>query len=43
MLLELSLGEDVERWPIDLAQSRALVPVLSGLLSQADATWLRAA
>jgi hypothetical protein len=35
VLLELSVGEDVERWPIDLAQSANLVPVLRGLLRRA--------
>jgi hypothetical protein len=43
VLLELSLGEDAERWPIDLAQSRALVPVLQGLVRRADAAPARAA
>ncbi|MEV4757411.1 hypothetical protein AB0J86_20150 [Micromonospora sp. NPDC049559] len=37
VLLELSVGEHIERWPVDLAQSRALVPVLQRLLRRADA------
>lgn len=35
VLLELSVGEDADRWPIDLAQARLLVPVLAGLLRRA--------
>ncbi|WFE63973.1 hypothetical protein [Micromonospora sp. WMMD714] len=30
LLLELSAGSDVERWPIDLAQSRALATCPDG-------------
>jgi hypothetical protein len=41
--LEFTLGEDVERWPINLVQSRALVPVLQSLLGRADAALTRAA
>ncbi|MGK5676072.1 hypothetical protein ACSNOB_24910 [Micromonospora sp. URMC 106] len=36
VLLELSAGDDPERWPIDLAQARALVHVLRELLRLAD-------
>ncbi len=36
VLLELSVGEEVERWPIDLAQSRVLVPVLQDLIRRVD-------
>ncbi|MEU7998762.1 hypothetical protein AB0B83_26000 [Micromonospora sp. NPDC049060] len=36
VLLELSAGDDPERWPIDLAQARALVHVLRDLLRVAD-------
>ncbi|MGW4467990.1 hypothetical protein [Micromonospora sp. NPDC004704] len=43
VLLELSVGEQVERWPIDLPQARALVPVLLGLLARTDPAHLRAA
>lgn len=43
VLLELSAGADVERWPIDLAQARALLPVLRGLLRRADAALSHAA
>ena len=43
VLLELSAGEEVERWPVDLAQARALVPVLLGLLGRTDGGRLRAA
>ncbi|MGW0435891.1 hypothetical protein ACWDV4_25530 [Micromonospora sp. NPDC003197] len=43
VLLELSVGEDVECWPIDLAQSRALVGVLRDLLRIADRAAARAA
>ncbi|MFD0820222.1 hypothetical protein ACFQ0D_18355 [Micromonospora zhanjiangensis] len=32
VLLELSAGDHVERWPIGLAQAANLVPVLGGLL-----------
>jgi hypothetical protein len=32
VLLELSAGDHVERWPIDLAQSANLVPLLRDLL-----------
>lgn len=34
LLLELSAGSDVEQWPIDLAQSRALVHLSGRLLRQ---------
>jgi hypothetical protein len=43
VLLELSVGAEVERWPVDLAQARALVPVLLGLLGRTEAARLRAA
>jgi hypothetical protein len=43
VLLELSAGEDVERWPIDLAQSRAFAPVLRDLLRLAGTGLTRAA
>ena len=43
VLLELSVGADVERWPIDLAQSIALVPLLRDLLGRADVGLRRAA
>ncbi|MFG3697413.1 hypothetical protein ACGF5C_05750 [Micromonospora sp. NPDC047620] len=36
VLLELSAGDDPERWPIDLAQARALVHVLRDLLRIAE-------
>ncbi|WP_268926256.1 MULTISPECIES: hypothetical protein [Micromonospora] len=42
MLLELSAGDDPERWPIDLAQVRALVHVLRDLLRVADGAARRA-
>ncbi|GAB3808327.1 hypothetical protein [Micromonospora zhanjiangensis] len=32
VLLELSVGDDVERWPIDLAQAVKLVPLLRRLI-----------
>lgn len=41
--VELSVGEDVEWWPIDLAQARALVRVLNDLLRNADRASSRAA
>ncbi|MBB4962337.1 hypothetical protein [Micromonospora polyrhachis] len=43
VLLELSVGEEVECWPIDLAQSRALVGVLRDLLRRAEDAVPRAA
>jgi hypothetical protein len=43
VLLELSVGEDVERWPIDLAQSANLVPLLRDLLRRAALGVARAA
>jgi hypothetical protein len=43
VLLELSAGDHVERWPIDLAQSANLVPVLTGLLRRAAPTLTAAA
>jgi hypothetical protein len=41
ILLEFTLGEEAERWPID--QSRALVPVLRGLVRRAENGLFRAA
>ncbi|MEV4757436.1 hypothetical protein AB0J86_20285 [Micromonospora sp. NPDC049559] len=38
VLLEFTLEEDVDRWPVDLAQSHALARLLPRLLRQADAT-----
>ncbi|MEU2661769.1 hypothetical protein [Micromonospora sp. AMSO12t] len=43
VLLELSAGDEPERWPIDLAQARALVHVLRDLLRTADDAARRAA
>ena len=43
LLLELSCGEDVERWPVDLAQSHALLPLLSRLLGPNSLALPRAA
>ncbi|WP_229399752.1 hypothetical protein [Micromonospora okii] len=43
LLLELSAGADVERWPIDLAQSRALAHLAPRLLRQLDPGSLRVA
>jgi hypothetical protein len=34
--VEFALGGDVERWPIDLAQARAPVPVLLALLRRTE-------
>lgn len=34
LLLELSAGTDVERWPVDLAQSRALAHLAGRLVSR---------
>jgi hypothetical protein len=36
LLFELSSGAEVDRWPIDLAQSRSLVHLSRRLLRQAD-------
>ena len=41
--LELSVGEEAEWWPVDLAQARALVRVLQDLLLVADGRVSRAA
>ncbi|MCX4386647.1 hypothetical protein OG777_06860 [Micromonospora peucetia] len=43
VLLELSAGDDPERWPIDLVQARVLVHVLRDLLRVADDAARRAA
>ncbi|WBB72796.1 hypothetical protein O7602_24330 [Micromonospora sp. WMMD1128] len=43
LLLELSAGEDVERWPIDLPQSRALIRTSQHLLRHLTPTATRAA
>ncbi|MFF5072889.1 hypothetical protein ACFY2R_17305 [Micromonospora olivasterospora] len=43
LLLELSAGSDVERWPVDLAQSRALAHLSQRLVRQLDPGSLRAA
>ncbi|WP_328340088.1 hypothetical protein [Micromonospora sp. NBC_00421] len=43
LLLELSAGSDVERWPIDLAQSRALAHLSRRLVSRLDPGTARAA
>ncbi|MDG4817358.1 MULTISPECIES: hypothetical protein [unclassified Micromonospora] len=43
LLLELSAGADVERWPIDLAQSRSLVDLSGRLLTGLDSSAARAA
>ncbi|MFC8846131.1 MULTISPECIES: hypothetical protein [unclassified Micromonospora] len=43
LLLELSTGADVERWPIDLAQSRSLVALSGRLLAGLAAGAARAA
>ncbi|SCL54634.1 hypothetical protein GA0070606_2315 [Micromonospora citrea] len=43
VLLELSADDEPERWPIDLAQARALAYVLRDLLRTADDAARRAA
>ncbi|SCE87905.1 hypothetical protein GA0070558_111123 [Micromonospora haikouensis] len=43
LLLELSAAADVERWPIDLAQSRSLVDLSGRLLAGLDSEATRAA
>jgi hypothetical protein len=43
LLLELSAGSETERWPIDLAQSRALAAVSQRLIRQIDHGVIRAA
>jgi len=43
LLLELSAGTEAERWPIDLAQSRALLPIMRDLLGMAGTTLPRIA
>nr|MDT0661592.1 hypothetical protein [Micromonospora sp. DSM 115978] len=43
MLLEFTLGADVERWPIDSTQALSLARLLPRLLSQTNATLPRAA
>lgn len=43
LLLELSAGCDVERWPIDLAQSRALAHLSQRLVRQLGQSSVRAA
>ncbi|MBB4958089.1 hypothetical protein [Micromonospora polyrhachis] len=42
-MLELSVGADIERWPIDLAQSQALPSLLQALLRQSETQLPRAA
>ncbi len=43
VLLELSGGEEVQRWPVDLAQARALAGVLQRLLATGGPALPRAA
>ncbi|MEO3742190.1 hypothetical protein [Plantactinospora sp. B5E13] len=43
VLLESSVGEDADRWPIDSAQARVLVAVLVDLLRRADVEFPQAA
>ncbi|GAB2925146.1 hypothetical protein GCM10027280_10540 [Micromonospora polyrhachis] len=43
IMLELSVGADIERWPIDLAQSQALPSLLQALLRQSETQLPRAA
>ncbi|WP_405113700.1 hypothetical protein OG559_07355 [Micromonospora sp. NBC_01405] len=43
LLLELSAGEHVERWPIDRAQSRALARISRRLLAGLSSGAMRAA
>jgi hypothetical protein len=43
LLLELSAGSDVERWPIGLAQSRSLAYLSKRLVRRLDPSSVRAA
>ena len=43
LLLECSAGEEVDRWPIGLAQSRRLARLSRHLISQLDPHLIRAA